>query len=318
MITLWIFLSIIAFQPALALGLITSRRPVKDLRGDGLDFARLPGGLPEMPRQTYTASDGAKLPLRHFPCENAPLMILVHASGWHGAQFAALGAKLAAAGLAEVLVPDLHGHGEAPERRGDIDYIDQLEDDLADLAKAYTSGRGVTLLGHSSGGGLVIRAANGALKGQMAKAILLAPYLKHNAPTARAGSAWAAPLTRRIIGLSMLNMMRIRLLNRLTALQFRFPDTVLNGPLGHTATRAYSYRLLTGFNPRAAYLKDIAALPEFTLIAGDQDEAFRADLYEKTMSAATDKGRYHLLQGLGHLDLVDAPATYAVIKSALA
>ena len=193
MIILWIFLNIIAFQLALALGLIASQRPVKDLRGNGLDFTRLPGGLPEMPRQTYTARDGTKLPLRHFPCKNAPLLILVHASGWHGAQFAALGAKLANAGLAEVLVPDLRGHGEAPERRGDIDYIDQLEDDLADLAKTYASGRSVILLGHSSGGGLVVRAANGALKGQMAKAILLAPYLKHNAPTARAGSRWATP-----------------------------------------------------------------------------------------------------------------------------
>ena len=187
MTILWIFLSIIAFQFALALGLIISQRPVKDLRGDGLDFARLPGGLPDMPRQSYTARDGAKLPLRHFPCENAPLMIVVHGSGWHGAQFAALGAKLAGEGLAEVLVPDLRGHGEAPERRGDIDYIEQLEDDLADLAAAYANGREVIMLGHSSGGGLVIRAANGALKGQMAKAILLAPYLKHNAPTARAG-----------------------------------------------------------------------------------------------------------------------------------
>ena len=112
-------------------------------------------------------------------------------------------------------------------------------------------------------------------------------------------------------------MMRIRLLNRLIALQFRFPDTVLNGPLGHTATRAYSYRMMLGFNPRADYLADIKALPTFTLIAGDQDEAFRADRYEKTMSAASDKGHYHLLKGLGHLDVVDAPATYALIKNAL-
>ncbi len=318
MTILWILLSIIAFQLTLALGLIASQRPIKNLRGEGLDFQRLPAGLPEMPSQTYTARDGSKLPLRHFPCHNAPLLILVHSSGWHGAQFAALGEKLAAEGLAEVLVPDLRGHGAAPEKRGDIDYIEQLEDDLADLAKAYNTGQDLILLGHSSGGGLVIRAANGALKGQIAKAILLAPYLKHNAPTTRASSAWASPLTRRIIGLSMLNMMRIRLLNGLVALQLRFPDAVLNGPLGHTATRAYSYRMMLGFNPRAAYLKDINALPDFTLIAGDKDEAFHADQYQPTMSETSNKGTYHLLQGLGHLDLVDAPETFALIKAALA
>jgi len=250
MTLLWILLSIIGVQFALALGLITSQRPAKNLRGEGLDFQRLPEGL--------------------------------------------------------------------PEKRGDIDYVDQLEDNLADLAKAYDNGRGLIVLGHSSGGGLVIRAANGALKGQLSKAILLAPYLKHNAPTARADSAWAAPLTRRIIGLSMLNLMRIRRLNGLTALQFRFPDAVLNGPLGHTATRAYSYRMMVGFTPRAAYLKDIAALPDFTLIAGDQDEAFHGDLYEPTLRPATQKGTYHLLQGRGHLDVVDASETYALIKAALA
>ncbi len=318
MTLLWSLLSIIGVQLALALGLISSQRPMKNLRGEGLDFQRLPEGLPEMPTQSYVARDGTPLPLRHFPCQNAPLLILVHGSGWHGAQFAALGAKLAAEGLAEVLVPDLRGHGETPARRGDIDYINQLEDDLADLAKTYNNGRGLVLLGHSSGGGLVIRAANGALKGQMKNAILLAPYLKHNAPTARADSAWAAPLTRRIIGLSMLNMMRVRLLNGLIAIQLRFPDAVLNGPLGHTATRAYSYRMMLGFNPRAAYLKDVSALPDFTLIAGDQDEAFHAERYEKTMSAASGKGSYHLLPGLSHLDVVDAPETYAVIKAALA
>lgn len=319
MTILWILLSIIGVQLALALTLIATQRPVKNLRGAGLDFQRLPKPPPEMPTQTYTARDGTKLPLRHFPCQNAPLLILVHGSGWHGAQFAALGEKLATEGLAEVLVPDLRGHGAAPPtKRGDIAYFNQLEGDLADLAKAYNTGQNLILLGHSSGGGLVIRAANGALKGQMAKAILLAPYLKHNAPTARADSAWAAPLTRRIIGLSMLNMMRIRLLNGLTAIQFRFPNTVLNGPLGHTATRAYSYRMMLGFNPRAAYLKDISALPDFTLIAGTEDEAFHAEHYEKTMRAASDKGRFHLLKGLGHLDVVDAPETYALIKAALA
>jgi alpha-beta hydrolase superfamily lysophospholipase len=314
---LWIFLGIIGGQLALALGLIASQRPAKNLRGEGLDFQRLPAGLPEMPSQSYTARDGTKLPLRHFPSASGPLLIMVHGSGWHGAQFATLGAKLADEGLAEVLVPDLRGHGAAPAKRGDIAYIDQLEDDLADLAKTYANGRGLILLGHSSGGGLVIRAANGALKGRLDKAILLAPYLKHNAPTARASSAWAAPLTRRIIGLSMLNMMRIRLLNGLTALQLRFPDAVLNGPLGHTTTRAYSYRLMLGFNPRAAYLKDISALPDFTLIAGSKDEAFHADRYEPTMSAVTDRGRYHLLPEQTHLSLVDAPATYALIKGVL-
>ncbi len=313
----WVISGVVLGQIAIALGLIASQHPIDNPRGEGLDFKRLPKNLPKMPEQSFTARDGSQLPLRHFPCSDAPLLIMVHGSGWHGAQFATLAGKLAAASLAEVLVPDLRGHGEAPARRGDIDYFNQLEDDLEDLVERFHKGQKLVLLGHSSGGGLVIRVANGALKGRIDKAILLAPFLKHNAPTARSSSRWAAPLYRRIIGLSMLNFARFRWLNHLTAIQFRFPDTVVNGPLGDTTTCAYSYRMMRGFAPRAAYLQDIASLPDFTLIAGEQDEAFHANRYQKTMSQASDRGQYHLLSGIGHLDLVDAPEAYTLIAEAL-
>ncbi len=320
MSVLWTILAIAAGQIALALGLIASQHPRSDLRGGGLDFKRIStgGAAPPPPEQSYRARDGAVLPLRHYPCAKGPLLVMVHGSGWHGGQFAALAEMLATGGHAQVLVPDLRGHGIAPRRRGDIDYIDQLEDDLADLVAAYDTGRKLVMLGHSSGGGLVIRALNGALKGRADHAILLAPFLKHNAPTARESSGWAITLTRRIVGLSMLNMLRFCGLNGLTTVQFRFPDAVLDGPLGHTATRSYSYRMMTGFAPRAAYLKDIAALPDFTLVAGTEDEAFRADRYHETMALASNRGHTHLIPALGHLDLVDAPETAAVIRQVLA
>ncbi|NOR61217.1 MAG: alpha/beta fold hydrolase [Rhodobacteraceae bacterium] len=308
-----------ASYAAVALGLMASDRPIKDLRGEGLDFSRLPPSAAPIPLTSYTARDGSALPLRHQPCNGAPLLIMVHGSGWHGAQFESLTRRIAKTGLAEVLVPDLRGHGEAPSRRGDIDYINQLEDDLVDLVKAHRKpGQKLILLGHSSGGGLVIRAAAGGLKGQIDHAVLLAPFLKYNAPTARASSAWARPLTRRIIGLSLYNLVRDFDHNFRICIQFRFPDAVLNGPLGHTATRAYSYRMMVGFAPRSAYLNDIAALPDFTLIAGENDEAFHANRYEKTMAPVTARGRYQLVAGVGHLGIVDAPETYATISKVLA
>jgi alpha-beta hydrolase superfamily lysophospholipase len=308
----------VAGYAVVALGLIASQRPIKDLRGAGLDFRRLPAEAEPIPLTSFTARDGSALPLRHLTCDNAPLLVMVHGSGWHGAQFQSLARNIAESKLAEVLVPDLRGHGEAPARRGDIDYINQLEDDLVDLVKAHRKpGQKLVMLGHSSGGGLVIRAAAGGLKGQVDHAILLAPFLKHNAPTARKSSQWAYPLTRRIIGLSLYNLVRDYDHNFRICIQFRFPSSVLNGPLGHTATRAYSYRMMVGFAPRANYLDDIKALPDFSLIAGENDEAFHAAAYKDTMSAANNKGRYHLLQSLGHLDVVDAPETYALIKLAL-
>ena len=302
----------VAITGALALGLIVSDRPVADLRaeGGGLDFSVLQGGvLPDL--QTYPARDGAELGFRRWASgrAGAPLVVAVHGSGWHGAQFAGLGAALAAQGI-DVIAPDLRGHGPAPRRRGDIDYIGQFEDDLADLiAQQAAPGQEVVLLGHSSGGGLVIRFAGGAHRALIHRAVLLAPFVQYDAPTARPGSGgWARVMTRRIIGLTMLNAAHIRALNHLPVIQFRFPATVLDGPQGATATQAYSYRLNTGFAPRRAWQPDVAALPPFLLIAGAQDEAFRAEAYEPTFRAITDEGRY-ALTGASHLSVVDDPET---------
>jgi acetyl esterase/lipase len=156
----------------LALGLVASERPIPDLRadGDGLNFDVLAGSdvaspNSAVPLQRYSARDGADLGFRRWESgrEDLPLIVAVHGSGWHGQQFSTLGAALARQGLGDVIAPDLRGHGPNPERRGDVDYIGQFEDDLADLiAQQVRPGQRVVMLGHSSGGGLVIRFAGGA------------------------------------------------------------------------------------------------------------------------------------------------------------
>lgn len=303
----------------IALVLILSQRPAVLPPGEGLDFTNTlaAAGQEPQPLTQVAMRDGYPLQVRRYAGQaaDAPLMVLVHGSGWHGLQFDALARDLAAS--ADVVVPDLRGHGTKPGRRGDIDYINQFEDDLADLITATAKpDQKVVLAGHSSGGGLAIRFAGGAHGAMLDAAVLMAPFLKHNAPTMRPNAGgWAHPLLRRIIGLGMLNTFRITALNHLTIMQFRMPQVVLDGPLGDTATTAYSYRLNTGFAPRGDYLKDVAALPRFTLIAGTADEAFDAAQYEPTLSAVTDKGRYVLVDGVGHLDIVDAPETRQAIES---
>ena len=81
-------------------------------------------------------------------------------SGWLGIQFNRLASRLS--DQAYVVVPDLRGHGASPERRGDVDYIGQMEDDIAALIETERlPGQAVILAGHSSGGGLVTRFAGG-------------------------------------------------------------------------------------------------------------------------------------------------------------
>lgn len=304
----------------IALGLIASQKPQTALKSErGLDFSgQLAKGLEDLPTSPVPMRDGWAMPTRKVDGpEQSPLVILVHGSGWHGGQFSGLARRLS--GKATALVPDLRGHGASPERRGDVDYIGQMEDDLADLILASRKpDQKVVLLGHSSGGGLVIRFAGGTHRSLIDGAVLLAPFVHHAAPTTRKNSGgWAHPLLRRIIGLSMLNTFRIHALDHLTAIQFAMPQVVLDGPLGHTATTQYSWRLNVGFAPRSNYKADIAKLPRFLLVAGAEDEAFVAGEYEPLFSAQNPDGQYRLVPGAGHLDIVDAQPTVEAITSFL-
>lgn len=305
---------------SVALGLIASQQPKTLPAREGLDFTTaFAQNYKKTPdTQPIAMRDGSTLAVREYGAQvDGPLMIMVHGSGWHGLQFDDLATELAA--KAHVLVPDLRGHGVVPERRGDVDYIGQLEDDLADLIIAKAKpGQKVVMLGHSSGGGLVVRFAGGAHGDLIDHAVLLAPFLKYNASTTRENAGgWAYTMVRRIIGLSMLNTFRITALNYLPIIQFNMPQSVLNGPYGATATTTYSYRLNTSFAPRSNYMKDIAALPKFTLIVGVEDEAFVAPEYEPLMTQATGKGRYLLIKDTNHLGVVYAPETLAAIKEDL-
>lgn len=276
-----------------------------------LDFDALQRAKP-IAQDTVKMRDGYDLAVRAVAGPpDAPLVVMIHGSAWHGMQFEGLAPQLAA----DVLIPDLRGHGVDPARRGDVDYIGQFEDDLADLITARAKpGQRVILLGHSSGGGLVIRFAGGRHLDMIAGAVLLAPMIHHSAPTMRKDSGnWTTVLLRRVIGLSILNRIGITQLNHLAIIRFAMPQSVLEGPLGATATVEYSYRLNTSFAPRDDYAADIAALPPFLLLVGADDQAFVADAYAPLMQPLTDQGQYQIIPDTGHLALVDHPQTALAI-----
>jgi len=311
-----------AIPLSIALSLISSQQS-RDRTGEGsLDFSRLLGRTEQSsPLISYKTPDGDELGFRRYATarEGAPLLLLVHGSGWHGIAFDQLAQRVADAGLANVVVPDLRGHGANPERRGDINYIGQLESDLhALIEQEARDGQSVVMGGHSSGGGLVVRYANGQFGEDLKGAILMSPFLKYNAPTTRPSSGgWAEAMVRRIIGLSMLNTVGITVFNHLPVIDFAFPQEVIDGPLGHTATRAYSYRMNTSFAPRNNYLQDVSKLPPFLLVAGRDDEAFVADLYEPTLSPANPNGRYVLIDGVSHLDVISSDEAFTAVRDYL-
>lgn len=292
-----------------------------DTGNKGLNFGVLSAGPDKLPpRLKYSARDGSELDYRFYESAvpSNKLLVLVHGSGWHGQQFGQMASTLSQLGAAHVITPDLRGHGYSPARRGDVDYIGQFEDDLADLItlvkKSYPSAD-VILGGHSSGGGLVVRFAGGDHASLANAYLLMAPYLKYSAPTTRENSGgWARPLTRRLIGLSMLNMAGITYFNDLPVIQFNMPKRIREGDLGHTATLAYSYRLNTSFAPREDYEADLAAMTQpFLLIAGSKDEAFFSDQYEPVISAQTSSGRYEIVPNQTHLGIVQYAGSATLI-----
>jgi pimeloyl-ACP methyl ester carboxylesterase len=81
------------------------------------------------------------------------VIVALHGSGGRAGWMAGLGVALAERLEARVIAPDLRGHGPAPQRRGDVDDVGQLEDDVADLiAHLGREGREVVLLGRSGAG----------------------------------------------------------------------------------------------------------------------------------------------------------------------
>lgn len=128
----------------------------------------------------YTARDGEELAYRSYDSSSERFLIFVHGSSYHGAAYHALASSISMSGAAKVILPNLRGHFQSGRRRGDVDYIGQLEDDLMDLIQflRHEGLQGpITLGGHSSGGGLSIRFAGGAHDGIVSNFLLLSPVI---------------------------------------------------------------------------------------------------------------------------------------------
>jgi len=280
----------------------------------GLVFEELFFDYSNLPQlRSFATRDGKNLAYRYYPAQTNKVLVLVHGSGWHSQYFLPLAKYISEEGIAQVYTPDLRGHGPAPERRGDVDYINQLEDDLADLLALIQKDHPDAALimgGHSSGGGLVIRFAGSRYGRQVDAYMLLSPFLKYNAPTMRPNSGgWAYANNARIAGLTMLNTMGIHWFDHLTAIEFNMPKEARDG----TETLSYSHRLNTGFAPRN-YKKDLSAIKQPLLVAaGTKDESFIAEAFEPTISKYTS-AQVTLIPNLTHMGVVVSPEIRPVIK----
>jgi predicted alpha/beta-fold hydrolase len=130
-------------------------RSISAARGT-VDLSTLP------PVERFLARDGTTLGFRHYPPlgpATGRLALVVHGSSGSSANnIHALSWALAQRGVESYAI-DIRGHGVSGTR-GDIAYVGQLEDDLADftaeIRKVHPDAP-ITLIGHSAGGGFALR-----------------------------------------------------------------------------------------------------------------------------------------------------------------
>ncbi|HYM30617.1 MAG TPA: alpha/beta fold hydrolase [Candidatus Cybelea sp.] len=274
-------------------------------------------GLPEL--QRVPARDGTALAYRAYPVEGAnAFAVLVHGSTANGAEMHMVAKALQASGVAAFAI-DMRGHG-ATGRRGDVDYIGQLDDDVVDFVKAvgpkYPGAKRI-LIGHSSGGGFVLRFAGGPNGDLFDGYVPLSPYLAFDAPTARAPGAnsdtWARPFVPRIIALSVLNGLGIPWFQGLPVVAFAVDPA-------HAANRTvtYSFRLAASFQPHRDYLSDVRAITRPTvLLIGANDELFRADQYAPLLERVQPKLKVEIVPNVTHMGIVGAASALDAVTGAV-
>ena len=220
------------------------------------------------PRQ-FQARDGTSLHYYAYPAAPDKVAILIHGSAFPGTSMHALAEALRSAGVT-VYVPDIRGHGGSG-RRGDIDYVGQIDDDLADFVAQFgpaKSGETRTLVGFSAGAGFAIRFAGGPHGLLFDQYVFLAPILP--------GSPTLRPRSGGWVGISVPRVMMIASLDRVGIHAFDgFPvlNYAVSPELARWVTASYSFRLMTNFgagSAHEAYLKNIRR--PAAILVGDADE----------------------------------------------
>jgi alpha-beta hydrolase superfamily lysophospholipase len=259
-------------------------------------------GLPS--RRMLLARDGTPLAVRVYPAPGATVVLAIHGSTGRGRYYHPLATYLSDRGHATVYALDLRGHGESGGRRGDVDYIGQLEDDLADVMAAIRRerpGARIVLAGHSAGGGLAVRYAGGTAGPRPDGYVLLAPYLGPDAaPTKPAGGGWVRADLPTIVVLSAKSAAGDTSGQDAVVLRFNQPAATAD----RLQVLAYTYRMMASLSPRRDLSRDLAALRQPLLVlVGARDESFHADRYEPTI-APHAKGTFTVLPDVSHLGLV--------------
>ncbi len=273
-----------------------------------VDFSK----VPEI--QYYRARDGSRLAYREYPEQHAKrIVVLVHGSSGSGLSMHPLAEYLQKQGMT-VYSLDIRGHGDSG-RKGDIDYIGQLEDDMEDFANQVLKHPEATLVGFSLGGGFVLRFAANTRQKLFARYVLLSPYIGRDSPTVKPQSGgWAHTSYSRIVGISLLGPVGQKLFGHLPVITYAIdPETA------KYQVAQYSFNLLMNLSPHLDYRADIASVKQpLTVLVGEKDELFNADAFEPLFAKSRPGTKVFVVPGVGHVTLTTSSSGISAIAEVIA
>lgn len=273
---------------------------------DMVDFSK----IPEI--QHYTARDGSKLAYREYPNQPAKqIVILVHGSSGSSWQMHPLAEYLQKQGMT-VYSLDMRGHGNSG-RKGDIEYIGQLEDDLEDFDNQVLKHQKSTLVGFSLGGGFVLRFAASKRQTLFSRYILLSPYMGYNSPTLKPNNGgWAEMSYSRYIGILLLGPVGERVFGNLPVITFA------TNPKAQHLTSQYSFRLLRNFGPDLDYKSDIASIKQpLKVLIGEKDELWYPHAFPSLFKKLKAGIKVIIVPNAGHITLTTSLSGITAIAKAI-
>jgi alpha-beta hydrolase superfamily lysophospholipase len=263
----------------------------------------------------FKARDGASLQYYAYPAAPDKVAVLVHGTAGPGTSMHALAQSLRAAGVTAYVL-DIRGHGGSG-RRGDIDYIGQLDDDLADfvaqLGPAKT-GEARTLVGFSGGAGFAIRFAGGPYGLLFDRYVFLSPILPGSPALRPSAGGWTNISLPRIITIASLGRFGIHWFDGFPVISY-----AVSRENSQATTASYSYRLAANFNAglqHESYLRNIRR--PAAILVGDADEQVVADQYAPLLQRLGVNVPVTLVPNMKHTDMIATPAALQAVVRAVA
>ena len=265
----------------------------------------------------FTVRDKKRIFAYKYPKKSENTIILIHGVASNGYLYNKTAGLLQEATQAEVFAIDLRGHGRSDGKDGDVEYINQYADDIADIVKKIRKQKPngkIIIAGHSMGGGIALNYAIQKNKDKIDGFILFAPLIGNNSPaiqqTPPAENDNIEPFMKihfaRIIGLKMFNEIGDYSHNSLPVLFLNLPE---NSP-----SRKYTYSANMSMAPED-YMVGLKSLNEPTLVLiGLNDEVFNSGIMRKVVNENCS-AQVQIINGATHNSVRHNPESYNFIKN---